>query len=240
MMGKTHAKGGQVAALGGYLWLESSGVMNQIPVPGWVGLLIIYPFAVWASTAPDIDHGKQSIPSHDVVSKGLWYILHATTGIRKKMRPKGFLYGLLGVFDCKHRSWQTHSYEALLFLIFMSVYLGSAQIPLNEGATTAVILRLVFMGLSLGWLAHIFLDGITPEGIWIASARFLNTTIFHKEVLPAKVKLVPNVKFFATGAPPKGQWNWEKIWSMLLTAASWVLLLIILGEWLLSPVPNYV
>ena len=96
------------------------------------------------------------------------------------------------------------------------------------------------MGLSLGWLAHIFLDGITPEGIWIASARFLNTTIFHKEVLPAKVKLVPNVKFFATGAPPKGQWNWEKIWSMLLTVASWILLLIILGEWLLSPVPNYV
>lgn len=34
MMGKTHAKGGQVAALGGYLWLESSDVMNQIPVPG--------------------------------------------------------------------------------------------------------------------------------------------------------------------------------------------------------------
>lgn len=96
------------------------------------------------------------------------------------------------------------------------------------------------MGLSLGWLAHIFLDGITPEGIWIASARFLNVAVFHKEVLPAKVKLVPNIKFFATGAPPQGQWNWEKIWSMLLSVASWVLLLIILGGWILSPVPNYV
>lgn len=61
-MGKTHAKGGQVAALGGYLWLQNSGVMSQVPVPGYVGLLIIYPFAVWASTAPDLDHGKNSAP----------------------------------------------------------------------------------------------------------------------------------------------------------------------------------
>lgn len=88
MMGKTHAKGGQVAALGGYLWLQNSGVMSQVPVPGYVGLLIIYPFAVWASTAPDLDHGKNSTPSHDVVSKAIWYVLHATTNLRKGMRPK--------------------------------------------------------------------------------------------------------------------------------------------------------
>lgn len=109
MMDKTHAKGGQVAALGGYLWLQNSGVMSQVPVPGYVGLLIIYPFAVRASTAPDLDHGKNSTPSHDVVGKAIWYVLHATTNLRKGMRPKGLVYSVLGLFDCKHRSWQTHS-----------------------------------------------------------------------------------------------------------------------------------
>lgn len=239
MMGKTHAKGGQVAALGGYLWLQNSGVMSQVPVPGYVGLHIIYPFAVWASTAPDLDHGKNSTPSHDVVSKAIWYVLHATTNLRKGMRPKGLVYSVLGLFDCKHRSWQTHSYEALITLFFLSLYFGSAQIPLDMNATTAVILRLVFMGISLGWLAHIFLDGITPEGIWLASARLINSVIFHKEVLPSKVKLVPNITFFVTGAPPKGQWNWEKIWSTLLTAVSWVLLLIIVWQWGYPLVPDY-
>lgn len=239
MMGKTHAKGGQVAALGGYLMLEQSGVMVQIHVPGYIGLLIIYPFAVWASTAPDLDHGKQSIPSHDVVSKAIWCILHATTGLRKKMKDDGALYQVLGLFDCKHRSWQTHSYEALGILAFLAVYYGTAAVPLGQDIISMVILRLVFIGVALGWAAHIFLDGLTPEGIWLASAHFINTFFLHREILPSKVKLVPYNRFFVTGNAPKGTWNWEKIWSTLLTAVSWVLLLIILWKWVSVPVSNY-
>ena len=236
MLGRTHAKGGEVAALGGYTLLSSAGVLDQIPVMKPLSFLIIYPFAIWASTAPDLDHGKQSIPSKDVVSRSIWYVLHATTGLRKKMSKTQFGYNALGVFDAKHRSWQTHSYEALFALVFLAYWLCTSEIAQGIGQTQSAILRLVALGLALGWLAHIVLDGITPDGIHIATCCILNDVVFKgKKTLPETIKVVPQTQFFATGGgnpKTRGNWYWEKIVYTVLQVTAWVLLFWMVLGWL--------
>ena len=223
MMGKTHSKGGEVAALAGYLLLSRHGLLPS-DIAGPVAFAVIYPMAIWGSTAPDLDHGYQSIPSKDVVSKSIWGVLHIGTLVRKKLNLKVNKTSVWTVFDARHRSWQTHSYEALLLWVF-AVWLCMQPETFGGLGVTSTVLRLILTGIALGWAAHLFLDGITPEGIYIGTIALMNG-FTKKSPLIDTVKIVPNVHWFSTGGP------WENIWNHILSWEAVILLGIVVLGWL--------
>lgn len=241
MQGKTHARGGEVAAMTGYLILSARGSLHPELIPGVVSFAVIYPFAIWGSTAPDQDQNSHAIPSKDVVSLALYHVLHLTTHLRRKMYPqKGALYEVSGILDAKHRSWQTHSFEALLLWFWLASTITSPTVFSGVSSVTALILQLVFTGIALGWAAHIVLDGLTPEGIWIATFHFINK-FAHKGILPEKLKIVPQRKFFATGNGWENGSTYFPGIRSILSVLSVVLFLILILDWfnLLNPLLNF-
>lgn len=239
MQGPTHTDGGTAAALAGFIYLQKAGLVAASIHP-LVGLLVMYPFAVWGSTAPDLDHspgsvwddlkpGKKTtghtIPSKDIVSRTISHILHAG----KPFRKHG---GFLSVLDCRHRSWQTHSELPLVavLLFLWSITNGSWGIS----PTDVSILTIISYGIGLGFLAHLILDLLTPEGLPFATGIFVNTVVRAK-VLPEKIKIVPHVPpkkdsrtgkavgvgFFSTGG------TWEAIIFWVLRVVNFGLLLYI-------------
>lgn len=204
MTGKTHRAGGVVAAMVGFTMLKNHGLLfdNINPL---VQFAVIYPFAYWGSTASDLDHNPESIPSKDIVSKAINKVLHLTEKIDNGKNP------VTGILNAKHRSWQTHSVEifALLILLLNSMLKGKFA---SLGDADTVIISLMLMGVIIGILAHLVLDVITPSGILIATTSLLNS--IFKLKLPTKIHLVPNLKFFATGG------TWENLIYRILSIAS--------------------
>lgn len=197
MMGSTHRVGGMLCALAGYTYLESKGMLIADVNP-LVQLTIIYPFAIYGSTFPDLDHNPDSIPSKDIISIAINKILHLTSGIREKSGKD--IKGPLALFDARHRSWQTHSDLFLLICIILSVILIGGDSQTANG----IILKLVATGFILGVLSHMILDIITPAGIWCIGATLIAKATKSKK-FPVKIHLVPHAKFFATGG------TWETI-----------------------------
>lgn len=203
MMGPTHRLGGITVSLIGYIWLFNSG--NLIPeIHPLLQLLIIYPFAYYGSTFPDLDHHAGSIPSRDVVSLAVNKILHLGTPTRKRMEKskmdKGPLYKFLGIFDARHRAWQTHSDLTIVAFIALIYWLSN----INTGSSRDLIL-LVGTGFILGLIAHYIYDAITPSGVFFTPFTLLRLIPALKKIFPRKLRLVPNKPFFATGA------GWETL-----------------------------
>lgn len=219
MTGKTHRVGGVACCLLGYSILESKGLLVNSVNP-LLQLMVMYPFSIYGSIVSDLDHHWDSCPSKDFVSFGINKVLHLTTKVRnslcKAIPP-------LKLFDAKHRSWQTHSDLFLFFFLYvMYRMLGTAQ---GDVSANQVIAMLVFFGLTLGVISHMFLDMLTPEGIW--SILFVVIRNFTGLKLPKKVHLVPKSGYFATDGP------WERIVRCFLWAFCVVLVIRLL--YLLSP-----
>ena len=207
MQGDTHRVGGMLCALAGYTVLESKGMLIRDVSP-LLQLAIMYPFAIYGSIFPDLDHGENSIPSQDIVSVGVNKILHATTKARKTTGK----VVLGGLFDAKHRSWQTHSDLFLIICILLSVSsLGGDVSTANQ-----VIWKLISTGFILGVISHMILDMLTPEGIWcigfVLLGRISNRKIKHK-----KIDIVPDTKFFATGG----------VWEKLVRYVMWIICVVL-------------
>lgn len=197
MMGQTHRVGGMLCALAGYTYLESKGMLIADVSP-LVQLTIMYPFAIYGSTFPDLDHNTDSIPSKDIFSLLINKILHLTSGIRERSGKD--LKGPLAVFDARHRSWQTHSDLFLLICIVLSITFIGGDVSTANG----IILKLVVTGFMLGLVSHMILDIITPAGIWCIGAAVLSKVTKSRK-FPVKIHLVPHSRFFATGG------TWETI-----------------------------
>lgn len=210
MTGQTHRVGGMLCALAGYTYLESRGMLiaNVSPL---VQLAIIYPFAIYGSTFPDLDHNADSIPSKDIFSVMVNKVLHLTSGIREKSGKE--LKGPMRVFDAKHRSWQTHSD---LFLI-ICIVLFMSLINENAGTANGIILKLVATGFILGLVSHMILDVITPSGIWCIGSTVVSKVSKQKRI-PVKIHLVPHSKFFATGGA----------WETLVRYAMWAICILLM------------
>lgn len=204
MQGNTHRIGGVLCALAGYTILESKGMLIRDVNP-LLQLAVIYPFSIYGSIFPDLDHHEDSMPSHDIVSVGINKVLHATTAMRKVNGGK--LSTVLSVFDAKHRSWQTHSDMFLIICILMSMsFINSSSTP-ND-----IILKLVFTGFILGVVSHIILDLLTPEGIWCIGLCLVGK-ISGSKSLPRKIHFVPKTRFFATGG----------VWEKLVRYVMWII-----------------
>lgn len=219
MEGKTHRLGGVVSALAGFVALDATG--NTIEdVNPFLQLAVVYPFAIYGSTWSDLDHHWGSVPSKDPVSWVFYKGLHLTSKPRRMLKKAGkektLGYKLLGIADAKHRSWQTHSDLTFFGLSGLLWYLCFSEWSVFAGPDL-VIAKLILAGLILGTLAHIFLDAITPEGIWMVIPMALKK-FFKIGIFPQKFGLVPNKHFFATGG------KWERLVNRVFTIASYLLL----------------
>jgi len=202
MQGRTHRVGGVLCALLGYTFLEAKGML--IPdVEPLVQLTVVYPFAMYGAVVSDLDHHWESTPSKDPISWLINKILHLTS--KKPMRSK-----ILDVFDAKHRSWQTHSDLLLLLSVGLIIYLMVSPAV----SITSIILKLIFLGFSVGVVSHLLLDAITPEGIWL-----IGPSIIKKKRV--SLSLVPHTKFFSTGGA------WERLVRMIMWGVIIVLLVYI-------------
>lgn len=214
MTGQTHRVGGMLCALAGYTYLESRGMLIADVNP-LIQLSIIYPFAIYGSTFPDLDHNADSAPSKDIFSLLVNKILHLTTGVREKSGKD--LKGPLALFDAKHRSWQTHSDLFLILCIVLSVYFINGSV----GTANGILLKLVATGFILGVVSHMILDMITPAGIWCIASALVSDVTKNKKI-PVKIHLVPHSKFFATGGA------WETIIRYIMWGLCTLLMLRIL------------
>lgn len=197
MTGKTHRVGGMLCVLGGFTYLESKGLLLRNVNP-LLQLTVMYPFALYGSIVSDLDHNANSIPSKDIVSIAINRVLHLTSGLNESTGGRNKVFGIL---DAKHRSWQTHSD---LFLVALMYALYQMVMETKLATVESVIWSLVGMGFILGVISHLILDMITPEGIWSILLVGVGRVTGSK-VMPKKLRLVPDSKFFSTGGP------WESL-----------------------------
>lgn len=197
MTGKTHRVGGMLCVLGGFTYLESKGLLLRNVNP-LLQLTVMYPFALYGSIVSDLDHNANSIPSKDIVSVAVNRVLHLTSGLNESTGGRNKVFGIL---DAKHRSWQTHSD---LFLVALMYALYQLVMETKLATVESVIWSLVGMGFILGVISHLVLDMITPEGIWSILLVGIGRVTGNK-VMPKKLRLVPDSKFFSTGGP------WESL-----------------------------
>lgn len=197
MTGKTHRVGGMLCVLGGFTYLESKGLLLRNVNP-LLQLTVMYPFALYGSIVSDLDHNANSIPSKDIVSVAINRVLHLTSGLNESTGGRNKVFGLL---DAKHRSWQTHSD---LFLVALMYALYQLVMETKLATVESVIWSLVGMGFILGVISHLVLDMITPEGIWSFILVGISK-VTGKRLIPKKLRLVPDSKFFSTGGP------WESL-----------------------------
>lgn len=197
MTGKTHRVGGMLCVLGGFTYLESKGLLLRNVNP-LLQLTVMYPFALYGSIVSDLDHNANSIPSKDIVSVAINRVLHLTSGLNESTGGRNKVFGIL---DSKHRSWQTHSD---LFLVALMYALYQMVMETKLATVESVIWSLVGMGFILGVISHLVLDMITPEGIWSFILVGISK-VTGKKLIPKKLRLVPDSKFFSTGGP------WESL-----------------------------
>lgn len=197
MTGKTHRVGGMLCVLGGFTYLESKGLLLRNVNP-LLQLTVMYPFALYGSIVSDLDHNANSIPSKDIVSVAVNRVLHLTSGLNESTGGRNKVFGIL---DAKHRSWQTHSD---LFLVALMYALYQLVMETKLATVESVIWSLVGMGFILGVISHLVLDMITPDGIWSILLVGVGRVTGNK-VMPKKLRLVPDSKFFSTGGP------WESL-----------------------------
>lgn len=203
MQGRTHRVGGVLCAVAGYVILDSKGLLLKDVNP-LIQLAVMYPFAIYGSVVPDLDHHWESSPAKDPISWGVNRVLHLTTNNPITNRSK-----LMKLFDAKHRSWQTHSEVFLLLLIFLN------WLVISRGSgTDGIILRLMLSGFILGVISHLILDILTPEGVW----GIIPSVIRKRKVM---ISVVPKSSFFATGGP------WEKLVRIVMWVVTSLLLMYI-------------
>jgi membrane-bound metal-dependent hydrolase YbcI (DUF457 family) len=146
VLGKTHRAGGTFAMLLTFTIMKQKGLLLP-EVNDFVQLAVMYPICSWGSIAPDLDHGKDSIPDKDPISI--------------------FINKLLRLSGSKHRSWQTHCIlltGGLLFILFMLLHLGSIYLPV-ENSWDWKIIRMLLTGLSVGIASHLILDMFSTAGV---------------------------------------------------------------------------
>lgn len=212
MTGATHRAGGMLVSIVGFAILREKGLLLK-DVNEAVQWLVMYPFTMWGSVASDLDHHWESCPQKDIPSRVINIALHSSKPVQKLLdkvmpeskRQRSLLYSLVSLFNAQHRSWQTHSdltLFAMLYLLYMLFVGGVGCLSAVDNA----VLTLVLTGVCLGTIAHLMLDSITPEGVWLICPTLLNQVLrlFKvKSKLPQKLHFVPKTAFFATG----GAWE---------------------------------
>lgn len=226
MEGKTHALGGRVCSLAGFIVLKESGylISSDVVSPA-LQFLLLYGTGMYGGIWSDNDQPWSSSPCNDpfswVQNKALhvfnkpYKIMDKSMGAKEKRFS--LQYKLVKFLACKHRSWQTHSEFTLLVLyILWCLNLETVQSEVN-----LILKLLLILGFAMGVVSHIFLDLLTSEGIPLMLGEFCS--IFLPSIkLPTNLHLVPSRPEFNTGSA------WELSIRRLLRYTQYVLMVIIL------------
>lgn len=143
MTAKTHVLGGMTLALGGFMYLDSSGLLipdvNKVLQFG-----IIMPYAMWASTLPDLDQDKDSTAQNSPIN----FVIQK----------------FFNVIGAGHRSAKSHIAPVIISLL---LYLAIAFnfIFRSFNGTEITIIGLMVLGLFLGLFSHMLLDMMTKQGL---------------------------------------------------------------------------
>ncbi len=211
MTGKTHEAGGVLVSVVGMSILANNGLLlDDIPVA--LQLIVMYPFSMFGSKAPDYDHDIEVIPDRNPVTEYIHRVLHIfnpTYEALDKAKELGVKidykkYKRYKFLACRHRSWQTHSDLTLLLFILLAYLTFTGRIGLT--GTSGAILYLVLTGFILGILAHFLLDMLTRSGIHSFILTGIRNALFkalHKKIPEGfvRIRFVPNTEFFSTGSP---------------------------------------
>lgn len=205
MTGKTHKAGGVLCALVG-VQIINSYTNLQSEINPLIQFCITYPFCMWGSTAPDLDHDWSNVEDKNPINYAINKGLHFFNELYEKAEMLGQerKLKLLKTLSARHRSWQTHSDLTLLLLMLLR-YLLIDRVLGGFGSSVDVdILTLIANGLILGTGVHLFLDMLTRAGITSVLLTILKKLLVSlvnrewKEVKPVKIRLVPNKEFFGT------------------------------------------
>lgn len=246
MEGKTHVLGGISAALAGTLLAQNGVTVTPLwglgegapkfsaaeyTVACFTVLVSTYVFAMVGAKLPDQDHNARAMPYRDPLGKTVWWMLH----------PGSFMPPLKR-FDAKHRSWQTHSDLTLILLLAANIALYAGALPIPADSPIGGVWSVIFLGLSLGVLSHLFLDAITKEGVWLVVFGIIPNRVMRSRIFPEKFRLVPKKsKYFKTGMAKKtsngvegkdhkGR-TWEGLVNSRLLLINNILLLLIIASW---------
>ncbi|MEC2463372.1 metal-dependent hydrolase [Bacillus cereus] len=203
MEGKTHYIGGSIGALTGYILLKENNMLLETVHPT-LQFGMIYLAGTYGGMIPDADHHAGSNPMKDPVGVLFNRALHIFNRPFKRMdkvmssshKKHSFLYKLLSILRCTHRSWQTHSELTMLLFVFLL----SNLLTSDTSDPSVAIAVLLLTGLSLGVLSHLVLDLLTAEGINFATGIIIKT-FFPRTPMIEKIRLVPKRSTFTTGSP---------------------------------------
>lgn len=229
MTGKTHRLGGMLCAIVGFLLIKWNGLLLADVFP-FLQFIVIYPFAMWGSTASDLDHHWESCPDKNVPNYIINKLLHITTPtyrrlestLSSKQKKSSTLYKVTKVFSANHRSWQTHSdltFISSLLILHLTLNNNFIVFRLNE--KELAIMSLIMTGVCLGLMAHFILDMLTTDGVWLLTCVIINA--IFKTKLPEKIRFVPKSTRFRTG----GAWeNFIRAFIRKATVVATIILII--------------
>ena len=145
MTAKTHVLGGMTLALGGFMYLDSSGLL--IPdVNKVLQLGIIMPYAIWSSTLPDFDQDKDSTAQNSPIN----FVIQK-------------FFKLIGA---GHRSAKSHIIPVIVsFILYLAIAFNFICKSFN--GTEITIIGLITLGLFLGLTSHMLLDMMTKQALRI-------------------------------------------------------------------------
>ena len=236
MTKKTHESGGMLFSVIGFYLLSSRNLLlsDVNMVLQW---LIIYIFCQWASTISDNDHHWASCPHRDFLGFIFYFTIHIGSPILKLLVRCGVsktskIYKFFSIFSARHRSWQTHSDLTLFCVVYCLFKIMRGEI-LQLNAVDTAIASLVLTGISMGVLAHLVLDAITPKGIWLFIPMVINLFMEgNKKPMIEKLVLVPKTEYFSTGG------SWEDLVRKFLVVTTYISAMY-MGYIILSPYIGY-
>lgn len=151
MIGKTHTLGGSAFALGSYIVLRETGILNP-DLDSVAQLACIMPYAMWSAKAPDFD---QDIKDRAMASP-----------IDLVMQK---FFNLIGA---GHRSLKSHVYPALIATVLSAISVTGVNIFGTASNNSAIIYCMVILGMAMGLLSHLLLDLCTKDGIHANGKRY--------------------------------------------------------------------
>lgn len=231
MTGKTHKQGGILCSIVGFLILKYNGLLLS-NVNEFLQLIIMYPFVVWGSTMPDLDHTWNSCPDKSlpnylinkllhITSKGEDFLENCLSANEKKTNIK---YKLCKLFNAKHRSWQTHSELTLVVIVMLLQSISRGNFNSTLSSVDNAILSLILMGAGLGILTHLILDIMTVKGMVFVTGILFNKLI-KRHILPERIRIVPKMSLFT------GDSAWEGVVQKIIkisTAISVIVLFLVM------------
>lgn len=91
---------------------------------------------------------------------------HSWKNVKEKTVPNLIMNKLIHLTGGKHRSWQTHSIDIVIWAIILSMTLPILLYNNNYiDDVNREVLTLIMLGFTAGWISHIFSDMLTSAGV---------------------------------------------------------------------------